>query len=392
MDYTIIALKADGEIIVGDSPERMANFDEICDRVGLNSILTFYEFHKHSIGNIKIYARDFRKEWIKYGLGAIVRRKRLKGDPEGYTLVRLHEQTSAFSSLTGAERRKLYGADYNRRKTLRAHTKGFDQYEMSGTPLNVDAIVSLPKLKTHYRVGTTLNCKGLVGVTGDKNLVPHRRLGDPTNGGDTYEYPARRLSGSIYRRLNDFLKDNLLGFMEHYSSALMYTVILKAFAAMSKPRIEDIHYHGGCWHGNDTTWRSVVDLTRISLFSDRNGIIQKKQQRNLISVVDGIVGGDIDGPMRCRPRKSGVIVCGQDILAVDIVASYLMGFDPLKLRYISALLRPNSWGDLSMEYPDGISVSSNVSKYRHLFSLRRDNTLLYDAPSRWKGHIELDLS
>ena len=54
----------------------------------------------------------------------------------------------------------------------------------------------------------------------------------------------------------------------------------------------------GAWYGNDTAWRMTLDLNNIIHYSDKNGIIKKDQQirKNLV-LVDGIIGGEGEGPL-----------------------------------------------------------------------------------------------
>mgnify|MGYP000672277583 CR=1 FL=1 len=53
-----------------------------------------------------------------------------------------------------------------------------------------------------------------------------------------------------------------------------------------------------------------------------------------VSIVDGIVGMEGDGPIRGRPRASGLLVLGQDPVAVDATAARLMGIEPARVDYL----------------------------------------------------------
>jgi len=53
-----------------------------------------------------------------------------------------------------------------------------------------------------------------------------------------------------------------------------------------------------------------------------------------LSVVDGVVGMDGDGPVGGTPISSGVALAGTDALAVDMVGSELMGFDYRMVGYL----------------------------------------------------------
>lgn len=59
---------------------------------------------------------------------------------------------------------------------------------------------------------------------------------------------------------------------------------------------------------------SVVDLNKI-----------RKPDFN---VIEGIIGGEGDGPLNNTPVQSNIILAGRDPVALDTVASTIMGFDP----------------------------------------------------------------
>ena len=89
--------------------------------------------------------------------------------------------------------------------------------------------------------------------------------------------------------------------------------------------------------GNDTCWRLPADLIRLALYADRAGVMQPAPQRRFLSIVDGIVGGEGDGPLRPTPKTCGVLLAGFHPIAVDLVGARLMGFDPLKITQLREL-------------------------------------------------------
>jgi hypothetical protein len=89
----------------------------------------------------------------------------------------------------------------------------------------------------------------------------------------------------------------------------------------------------GNWHGNDTCWRMVLDLNKCLFFFDGDGRPRRKPLRYL-TVVDGIIGGEGNGPMAPDAKPCGVILAGTQPVAVDCVAAALMGFDWRKLRLL----------------------------------------------------------
>jgi hypothetical protein len=91
----------------------------------------------------------------------------------------------------------------------------------------------------------------------------------------------------------------------------------------------------GNWHGNDTTWRMALDLAKVLLYAEPSGTLRSSARPGYLSVIDGIVAGDGNGPMAADPRPAGWILAGGNPAAVDWVATRLMGFDPARLKVVS---------------------------------------------------------
>jgi uncharacterized protein (DUF362 family) len=53
-----------------------------------------------------------------------------------------------------------------------------------------------------------------------------------------------------------------------------------------------------------------------------------------MNIVEGVIGREGTGFQRGRNRALGLVVAGINVVAVDSVASYIMGFDPLALIYL----------------------------------------------------------
>lgn len=52
------------------------------------------------------------------------------------------------------------------------------------------------------------------------------------------------------------------------------------------------------------------------------------------AIVDGIVGMEGNGPLQGQAKKSGVLVFGDDLVAVDATAARLMTIEPRKIKYL----------------------------------------------------------
>ena len=60
-----------------------------------------------------------------------------------------------------------------------------------------------------------------------------------------------------------------------------------------------------------------------------------KVVRNDLVVVDGIVAMEGNGPIIGTPRELGIIVAGTNPVSTDAVCSRIMGYDPLKVKYLA---------------------------------------------------------
>jgi uncharacterized protein (DUF362 family) len=52
------------------------------------------------------------------------------------------------------------------------------------------------------------------------------------------------------------------------------------------------------------------------------------------AIVDGIVGMEGNGPLQGQAKHSGILILGDDLVAVDATATRLMNMEPRKIRYL----------------------------------------------------------
>ena len=112
----------------------------------------------------------------------------------------------------------------------------------------------------------------------------------------------------------------------------------------------------GNWYGNDSTWRMAVDLLRIFIYADKEGNLLNTPACKMFSIVDGIIGGEGDGPLNPDSKKCSVIVAGFNLCAVDLVCARIMGFDYKKIKILNYILNQK---DLYKIYIDKIKPISN---------------------------------
>ena len=74
----------------------------------------------------------------------------------------------------------------------------------------------------------------------------------------------------------------------------------------------------------------VIHETLVDLL-----MIQRRIHAGVFAVMDGTFAGDGPGPRCMKPHVKNVILASGDQVAIDAVAARMMGFDPLKIRFIA---------------------------------------------------------
>jgi hypothetical protein len=274
----------------------------------------------------------------------------------------------------------LRGADYDEEVTIRHHSGGRNQYLVARTVLGADLVINVPKIKTHKKTGVTLSMKNLIGINGDKNWLPHYRAGFATNGGDEFPTPdtyarLRRAGGEVARRL---LKRGIGGAVFRRLRGIEDAAGLGARA------------RNGNWFGNDTIWRTTIDLNKVLYRTDARGAIVADPARRVLNVYDGVIAGEGDGPMAPAPRAEGLLVAGEDGVAADVAIAHLMGFDwrriPVLVHALGALA-----GGVRITGFDGGALPLlwiDEQGVREIALADVDRHLAFEPHPGWKGHIE----
>jgi uncharacterized protein (DUF362 family) len=382
-DYCVLALRGEGRLVIADAPQYDCNWSDLMDASGLPRVLD-------AIGGrgLDVACVDLRRYWsARRHFPSMVRP--LPGDPAGSVEV----DVGPDSALAGKDADRFYGAVYHREETIAAHSGGRHRYEVSGTVLGADAVVSVPKLKVHKKVGVTLNLKNLVGICTNKNHLVHYSLEPPARGGD--QYPDGHFAPVEERliRTERWMYDHLLASRRrlpeylHRSAYWLHDKAVKPFGVTVEPskRLED----AGNWYGNDSAWRMTIDLYRIALFGSDAGGLRPTPQRRWFSVVDGIIGGEGNGPLQPDAVASGTVVAGADLLAVDLVATRLMGFDPLLVPAFRFLTSPGAPEGLAADLAD-VVVASDTPEWRGCLSDPASTFLGFRPHPGWAGHLRIE--
>lgn len=319
-------------ICVCDAPNTYVDFAAI---LGRGNFKKRFSSLAEKYPRIKFELLDLRREiWITKQ-DVVVKRLANPEDPRGYVKVNL-AQESLFYGHVGEGR--FYGADYDSAVVNSHHNGKIQEYLIAGTPIACDLFINVPKMKTHKKTGITCCLKNLVGINGDKNWLPHHTKGSPASHGD--EFP--RLS--FKNRVESYAKQT--GRKAALNLPLLGTWIYRKMRNTGKQFLGDSEtiIRNGNWSGNDTCWRMALDLNRALLFGNPDGSWRDRfHPKAYLAIVDGIIGGQGNGPLCPDPAQSNVLVAGTNPAEVDAVVAKLMGFNPESIPIIKHAFDANNW-------------------------------------------------
>jgi hypothetical protein len=148
----------------------------------------------------------------------------------------------------------------------------------------------------------------------------------------------------------------------------------------------DNNYEGS-WHGNDTVWRTCLDLQRILHYGRSDGTLADDVQRTVLTITDAILAGQGEGPLAPIPSKLGIMTLGVNTAAVEWVHALLMGLNPQRIPLTREAFAPHRYplthfspDDIVIQV-DGQPVAASDIFAQYGYACR--------APSGWQGHCEL---
>jgi uncharacterized protein (DUF362 family) len=354
IDYFLLAaqkLQVDIEVVVADTPLQSCDFDRLCQQNGLGALMEHYE----TLG-APVRLLDLRSEWAVIDENFLIQsRVDLPGDPQGSTIIDLGQLSLHYGQDAG--RAPISIQDYEDSVTRNHHSGEIQEYRFSNTVLHSELLVNVAKLKTHGKAGVTLAMKNIVGANTSKDFLPHFRVGAPERGGDEFARFSRYQL--IVRSVRDFINKRMAGKSIPLLGKLK-TLVQDVETAKARAGRGGIF--AGAWWGNDTVWRTIVDINRAVVFGTRRGLVVESPQRRMICFLDGIWGMEGEGPIKGTDRYSGVIAYGDDPVEFDARSALLMGFDPARVPHISY------WREADThcvgEYPEGPAEVAEASAFQ----------------------------
>jgi uncharacterized protein (DUF362 family) len=321
-DFALIAAGHGARIRFGNSPLQSCDWSRVLADSGADRVERFY-----ADNGVDVAATDLRlfvtERSFLGSVDAVHHRER----PGQAVEIDLRDESVLTRLPRGGRTAPFRISDYDPRRIESFHAGGSHRYVIHREILDADVVISLPKLKTHEKVGLTCGLKGFVGTVGHKDCLAHHRFGSPRIGGD--EYPNSLAFLRPLSRFHDWLNRRprtapLQGALQiAYRNAHR---VLRRLGATS----------AGAWHGNDTAWRMTLDLARIVHYADTDGRLSEEPARRHLLLLDGIVAGEGNGPLVPTPATAGTLLFCDNVAFGDRLACRLMGFDPARIPLIDS--------------------------------------------------------
>ena len=117
--------------------------------------------------------------------------------------------------------------------------------------------------------------------------------------------------------------------------------LLDADVVISMPKLKTHH-----WAGLTCSMKNLFGVVPGAVYGwpknvlHFHGIVESILDLNAtvrpqLAIVDGVVGMEGDGPIMGTPKSVGVLLMGQDLVAVDASAARIMGLRPDRVPYLS---------------------------------------------------------
>ena len=353
-------------VLVGDAPLQSCDFATLIHESGLINYSTELENADHRFKGIA----DFRRTTCEFMAGVRIPDENLR-PLDQFVLFDLKNE-SLLDEVTD-QQHPFRVTCYDPNLMARTHSKGRHEYLVAREVLDSSLVVNMPKLKTHRKAGMTCSLKNLIGINGNKEYLPHHRLGGSRSGGDCY--PGKSTVKSALERTLD--RANSAG---TFASAFLWRQAAEQLTRAISIGGDQLGVEGA-WSGNGTIWRTCLDLNRVLLYGRPDGTLSDEVQRRVLHIADAIVAGHGDGPLRPQPLPLGVIVAGNNAAAVDWVSAHLLGYDPDRIPCVRNAFDDFRW-PLSWVQPDDIVVLGDLgTSIESIVRFRKEFVVTY--PPGW---------
>jgi hypothetical protein len=213
--------------------------------------------------------------------------------------------------------------NYTDERVNKFHNDYNHKYLMRKSVFEADLIINVPKPKTHRFAGLTGAQKNFIGICADKEYLPHFRHGTPEHGGDeTNRVGILESFYSLIDRKRCMFIERKKILMQYLFCFIQYLIlVLKKFSVKKS-------YHNGLWYGNDTIWRTILDINTILLYGNTDGSIDfNKTPKTVLTIGDLIIAGEKSGPLKPSPKPRGIILASDNCALFDYVFCKICSFD-----------------------------------------------------------------
>jgi uncharacterized protein (DUF362 family) len=373
LDYVIVALKNRGSVIIGDAPLQEGKWEEIVQNTSILEVVDFCR----SLAKVPIELVDFRLERAATTFfGHVIETERLERPVDKCIPVDLGRMS--YLAELGELSQSFRVTNYNPDEMPQHHSLQKHEYLIAREMLEADVVINIPKLKTHRKAGITCCLKNMVGINASKDWLPHHTNGSREEGGDQYKHKCvrRKFASDLLDQMhqsNSRIKWN--------SFNLLRRTILET-GRHTFFRFKDPYFEGS-WYGNDTIWRTILDLNRILFFATKEGqLFEKKLVRRHFSIVDALIAGEGEGPLHPSPKSCGVIAAGFHPVAVDALCSLMMGYDYRRIPVIREAIKRQTLGEVEWKL-----ISNHWRDEEDL----KNRNLGFVPTAGWCGQIELSV-
>ncbi|MFN0085093.1 MAG: DUF362 domain-containing protein [Blastocatellia bacterium] len=315
-------------VTVGDAPVQGCDFDHLLRATGLGEWSDRLKSEEPRFKGV----RDFRRTTCVFVNGVRMAEESRQSESQ-FVLFDLGAD-SLLEPITD-DQGSFRVTCYDPRLLAKTHAPGRHQYLVAREIIEADVVINLPKLKTHKKAGITCALKNLIGINGNKEYLPHHRLGGSGTGGDCYP------DNNPFKRALEFTSDQQ-NMTTSPAAARAWTLVSKPFARALKIMGDELGLEGS-WSGNDTIWRTCLDLNRILLYGRTDGTLGDSPRRRTLHIVDAVVAGQGDGPLKPQPLPLGLIMAGQNAAAVDWVGARLLAYNPDSLTIVREAFSRFPW-------------------------------------------------
>jgi uncharacterized protein (DUF362 family) len=351
-------------VIAADAPLQACDFAALSSRSGLDQIDP-----RAGIRDLRLVTRAGRDLWDRTGqTGRDLDRDYIRFDLGAASRLEPITRPDAAFRVTG----------YDPAALDRTHAPGRHEYLIAREIIDADLVVNLPKLKTHKKAGLTGALKNMVGANGHKSYLPHHRKGPGGRrgaGGDCY--PVSTLSKTVA----EFALDRGNASPSRAARFAWAQVVSAALRTAPDRNIE------GAWHGNDTLWRTVVDLQSIVHYGTAEGTLAATPQRRILHLTDAVAAGQGDGPLAPEPYPCGLLTLAENAAAADWIHALLLGLDPRRIPGIAEAFTPGPY-PLTRFAPDAVQAHCENETLSWPEAARRFARHPARLPEGWAGHIE----